>query len=118
MLIRSQDKKLLINLDNVQTVSICGYRADCKSVYEDEENANTWYITCVCQDYSPFIGYYTSEVKAIEVLDMIQDFYICCQSVLMVNGNINRNLKEAVKGKIGEAELFVFQMPHDEEIEI
>jgi hypothetical protein len=55
MLIRSQDKKLLINFENIQSVSICGYRVNSNSVYEDVENANTWYATCVAQDYSPFI---------------------------------------------------------------
>lgn len=72
MLIRSQSKELLINLDNIQLLSICGYRVDEKGVYEDKENATTWYISCTAQDCSPFVGCYTTKTKAIKVLDMIQ----------------------------------------------
>jgi hypothetical protein len=78
MLIRSQDKKILINFDNMQSISISGYMVENKRVYEDEENATTWYIACVSQDYSPFIGHYTTEAKAIKVMDMIQAEFLRC----------------------------------------
>lgn len=72
MLIRSQDKKLIINLDNIESISICGYKVNSKSVYEADENADTWYVSCTSQDYSPFVGHYSTESKAVKVLDMIQ----------------------------------------------
>lgn len=95
MLIRSQDKKWLINLDNIELVSIHGYRVDSKRVYEDEENANTWYVTFVAQDNSPFVGHYSTEAKAIKVLDMIENAW--------------ENQTEKFR--------HVFSMPSDEEVE-
>jgi hypothetical protein len=62
MLIRSQDKKQLINTDMVTRIYSdkveggCKVRADFQNSWED-------------------LGKYSSEAKAIKVLDMIQDLY-------------------------------------------
>ncbi|NLL74132.1 MAG: hypothetical protein GX237_11480, partial [Clostridiales bacterium] len=44
MLIRSQDKKSLINLRNIESIDIIGYDVEGTISTQDEENANTWYI--------------------------------------------------------------------------
>lgn len=76
MLIRSQNKKVIINLDNIESISINGYRVSDNSIYEDEENANKWYITCsISQDYAPFAGNYSTEAKAIKVLGTKCDYW-------------------------------------------
>jgi hypothetical protein len=111
MLIRSQDKKLLINFDNMQSISICGYRVDSKNVHEDEENANTWYITCVSQDYSPFIGYYSTEAKAIKILDKICNTY--AETCYTENTLIGENrVPTIISNNV------IFQMPSDDEVEV
>jgi hypothetical protein len=57
MLIRSQDKKRLINLDNVQRIDAYGRKIGAVAANDD----------CYVE-----IGDYGSEAKAIKVLDMIQ----------------------------------------------
>ena len=65
MLIRSQDKKTLITINNVSGISI-GIRGDKKE----------YIITSHGIDGScNFIGNYSSEKKALKVLDMMQDKY-------------------------------------------
>lgn len=61
MLIRSQDKRSLLNLDNVTDLSV---------VSGNEIIA--YYVTN--EEYQR-IGKYSDEAKAIKVLDMIQEFY-------------------------------------------
>jgi hypothetical protein len=117
MLIRSQDKRSIapIEIDGVlieQFIEKDGHLYDMK--HNDTTNGTSVYWVTGA---GKWLGKYSTEAKAINVLDMIQDFYICCQSVLMVNGKVNKNLKDAVMSKIGNIELFVFQMPSDEEVE-
>lgn len=61
MLIRSQDKKSLINMDNVTDLSVVS-----------GSEIMAYYTTD--QEYQR-IGKYNDEAKAIKVLDMIQEFY-------------------------------------------
>lgn len=61
MLIRSQDKKSLINMDNVTDLSVVG-GSEIMACYTTD------------QEYQR-IGKYNDEAKAIKVLDMIQEFY-------------------------------------------
>ena len=86
MLIRSQDKKDLINLDKVT-------RLAAGKVYG--QNETDWLIEVERQ---LSIGQYSSEAKAIKVLDMIQDAY-----ARFCAGNTYSDA--------------VFQMPSDEEVE-
>lgn len=59
MLIRSQDKSRLINLNNTQELRLW-------------ECAQGFNITdCVCP-----IGYYSTREKAMKVMDMIQEAYV------------------------------------------
>jgi hypothetical protein len=75
MLIRSQDKKSLINLNNIESIDICSYRVSGMQVIEDEENPTAWYIAYSGYEKMLFIGRYYSQKKAFKVLDMIQNAY-------------------------------------------
>lgn len=106
MLIRSQDKKALINLECIDTLFI--HNMD-KGIHEVSAYRGCEETKC---------GDYSTEDKAIKVLDMIQAFYVVCESMKTVNGNPGKRLRKAMNAKIGrETELFVFRMPTDEEME-
>ena len=81
MLIRSQDNKKIINLDNVESISVSTL----------DGSAVIW-----CG--SRLIGEYSTEERAIKVLDMFERRYLdfCC----------NYHSKSGV-----------FQMPADDEVE-
>ena len=81
MLIRSQDNKKLVNLRNVE----------CISIRTDDETTDIW-----CGGY--LVGEYSTEEKAIKVLDMFERRYLdFCYNYHSKSG--------------------VFQMPADEEVE-
>lgn len=73
MLIRSQDKEILINFNNSPVIKIMGTKGD---------------VTIICSDtYETFvIGNYSTKAKAMKVLDMIQEAYI--------NGHIDYQIPE------------------------
>lgn len=90
MWIRSQDKKQLVNANDLYIATRAkGY--------------------CISTGKGVDLGTYSSEDKAIKVLDMIQDFEIRHQANLLLaiyrepNGNAEENM--------------VFQMPQDSEVE-
>ena len=88
MLIRSQDKEQLLNIDSVKTIGICE-RGKCFAIFIDSLY---------------FIGNYSSREKIIKVLDMIQEAY--CEFMAIRNGDMWCG-KESV-----------FQMPEDSEVEV
>ena len=59
MLIRSQDRKVLVNMDNIESISI------------SSTNSHTWRVV----SSSECIGEYSTEQNAIEVLSMICSAY-------------------------------------------
>lgn len=63
MLIRSQDKKILINFNNSPAIKIIGTKGD---------------VIIICSDtYEIFvIGNYSTREKVMKVLDMIQEAYV------------------------------------------
>ena len=77
MLIRSQDKSISINMNNVSSIEVGDDRL---RIFAD--NGDAIYD----------IGEYSTEAKAMKVLDMIQEAY--------VNGHID------------------YQMPEDSEVEV
>lgn len=89
MLIRSQDKKILANLNNLQSIFI--------------EKSKEKYIVSLSVRK---LGEYSTEEKAIKVLDMIQVTYM--------NLDYSRFLGEE------KIEYFenVFVMPQDEEVKV
>lgn len=62
MLIRSQDKRMIVNFDNICTVSAFPEK-DSEDIYVEDGTG------------SLMIGRYSTKAKAMKVLDMIQEAY-------------------------------------------
>ena len=95
MLIRSQDKTLLVNMDTMQGLNIEGNAK--VTIWHDGKVHNT-------------LGYYSTEEKAIKVLDMIQDDYDGNKVIRMDNNGcsclvLDKNPR-------------IFIMPQDSEVDI
>lgn len=114
MLIRSQDKEMIVNVDATNHILIGGvYRSNGSlyDVYADEMR----------------LGYYSTKAKALKVLDMIQEAYaeykITCTFLTGFTGHraIVESNDICVNGFKELAEGFkknmVFQMPEDSEVE-
>lgn len=93
MIIRSQDKKKTTTDLNLHIESIEVGKENIKRVFIKSEKMGT-------------IGVYSTEEKAIKVLDMICAFYI---RMVDVTNNIVQATKE---------DSYVFQMPADEDVEV
>ena len=114
MLIRSQDKEILINFNNSPVIKTMGTKGD---------------VTIICSDtYETFvIGNYATREKAMKVLNMIQEAYADAELIPMTVPNIGKMFAEAPASKenellaeaIGKALMnkMVFQMPEDSEVE-
>ena len=63
MLIRSQDKRMIVNFDNICTISVFPEK-DSEDIYV-EDGAG-----------SLIVGRYSAKAKAMKVLDMIQEAYV------------------------------------------
>ena len=86
MLIRSQNKKSLVNMDNIDTINCYSTGIDFELI---AYNVNTE----IC------LGSYSTEYKAIKVLDMIEKKYLLLNSSLSGVGSNG-----------------VFQMPEDKDV--
>jgi hypothetical protein len=91
MLIRSQDKRMIVNFDNICTVSAFPEK-DSEDIYVEDGTG------------SLMVGKYSTKAKAMKVLDMIQEAY--CKFMSVKND-------DAWSGKES-----VFYMPEDSEVEI
>ena len=91
MLIRSQDKRMIVNFDNICTVSAFSEK-DSEDIYVEDRTG------------SLMVGRYSTKAKAMKVLDMIQEAY--CKFMSVKND-------DAWSGKES-----VFYMPEDSEVEI
>ena len=110
MLIRSQDKEQLLNIDSVKTIGICE-RGKCFAIFIDSLY---------------FIGNYSSREKVIKVLDMIQEAYGDSEYTKYVIPEVCRILSikpkteenKAHAGELGEMlkNGMTFQMPVDSEV--
>ena len=89
MIIRSQDKKELHILDTIKMIRVVS------NFPEFLIEVNSQHV----------IGTYSTEEKAIKVLDMIQDKYLNCN-------------RESMAGCFGFVKNTVFQMPADNEVEV
>lgn len=115
MLIRSQNKAILLNFSNSTIVYIV--KNDKNFVILSLENENRYRL-----------GGYSSEAKAMKVLNMIQEAYANAKLVQETVPNIGKMFAEASPSKenellaeaIGEAlvKKMVFQMPEDGSVEI
>lgn len=115
MLIRSQDKEQLLNIDFVKTIGICE-RGKCFAIFIDSLY---------------FIGNYSSREKVIKVLDMIQEAYSDFEASKITNTGLATaaytgsyktpdSVSVGIKVLKGYAEMvkesLVFQMPEDSEV--
>lgn len=115
MLIRSQDKRMIVNFDNICTVSAFPEK-DSEDIYV-EDGAG-----------SLMVGRYSTKAKAMKVLDMIQEAYADAELIPMTVPNIGKMFAEASASKenellaeaIGEVLMnkMVFQMPADSEVKV
>ena len=113
MLIRSQDKRMIVNFDNICTVSAFPEK-DSEDIYVEDGTG------------SLMAGKYSTKAKAMKVLDMIQEAYANATLIPMAVPNIGKMFAEASASKenellakaIGEALMkeMVFQMPEDSEV--
>lgn len=91
MLIRSQDKRMIVNFDNICTVSAFPEK-DSEDIYVEDGTG------------SLMVGRYSTREKAMKVLDMIQEAY--CEFMAIRNDDMWCG-KESV-----------FQIPEDSEVEV
>ena len=115
MLIRSQDKTILVNVDNTFNIAI-RYTNGAAAIYIGSSSG-------CCN-----IAEYSTKAKAIKVLDMIQEAYaeykITCtfltgftghRAIVKSNDIQGNGLKKLIKNFKND---MVFQMPEDSEVEV
>ena len=115
MLIRSQSREVLINLNSMVGIEIA-------------EGPIKTIITSCITGCSYLLGEYFTKEKAMKVLDMIQEAYADAELIPMTVPNIGKMFQEAPASKenellaeaIGKALMnkMVFQMPADSEVEV
>ena len=114
MLIRSQNKELLVNFNVSAGIEI------------EERNTKT-VVTSYITGCSYLLGEYSTKAKAMKALDMIQEAYADTELIPMTVPNIGKMFAEAPASKesellaeaVGEVLMnkMVFQMPEDSEVE-
>lgn len=98
MLIRSQDKEMIINMAATNHIYV-------REVYRPSGN-----LIDISSDEMR-LGYYSTKEKAIKVLDMIQEAYSEYQIMLNFSVSYLHEFKERTDG------FAIFQMPEDSEME-
>lgn len=98
MLIRSQDKKHLIEMNKI-IIQASGTEVICYDT------------SCIADEGYICLGKYESEAKAMKVLDMIQEAYSEYQIMLNFSVSYLHEFKEKTDG------FAIFQMPEDSEVE-
>jgi hypothetical protein len=111
MLIRSQNKEVLVAFENLLNIEVSGGAIS----------------TRVDNGWSCLLGEYSTKAKAMKVLDMVQEAYADTELIPMTVPNIGKMFAEATASKenellaetIGKALMnkMVFQMPEDSEVE-
>ena len=111
MLIKSQDKRMIVNFENICTVSAFPEK-DSEDIYVEDGTG------------SLMVGRYSTKAKAMKVLGMIQEAYVDAELTKMTIPEIGKAFKEVPNTKENElmAEAIgkvimnklVFQMPKEE----
>ena len=114
MLIRSQNKTILLNFSNLAAIYTV-------------KDGDDFIISSLEGENKCALGKYSTKAKAMKVLDMIQEAYADAELIPMTVPNIGKMFLEAPASKenellaesIGEALMkkMVFQMPEDSEVE-
>lgn len=115
MLIRSQDKRMIVNFDNICTVSAFPEK-DSEDIYVEDGTG------------SLMVGRYSTKAKAMKVLDMIQEAYADAKlnEILLpdVCKDANKSQQEKENTSIAKdirnafMKKMVFQVPDDESVEV
>lgn len=115
MLIRSQNKQMLINVEKISGIEVAGQGSEMCIVARDPKTA---YL----------LGAYGDLQGNIQVLDMIQEAYAGAEFAKRIAAEFAKAFKEMSRteldGKLAEtirktfAENVCFQMPQDDEVEI
>lgn len=103
MLIRSQDKKVIVNIDNAFNIEI-----------RDINGATAIYIgssSSCCN-----MAEYSTRAKAMKVLDMIQEAYANVELIPMAVQNIGKMFQKAIGKAIMNK--MIFQMPEEGSVEV
>lgn len=114
MLIRSQNKAVLLNFSNWAAIYTV-------------KDGDDFIISSLEGENKCTLGKYSTKAKALKVLDMIQEAYADAELIPMTVPNIGKMFAEAPSSKenellaetIGEALMkkMVFQMPEDGSVE-
>lgn len=120
MLIRSQDKRMIVNFENICTVSAFPEK-DSEDIYVEDGTG------------SLMVGRYSTKAKAVKVLDMIQKTYMNFEASKIISTGLagatytgSYDTPESVAAGIKVLkdytelirESVVFQMPEDSEVEV
>lgn len=113
MLIRSQDKRMIVNFDNICTVSAFPEK-DSEDIYVEDGTG------------SLMVGRYSAKEKAMKVLDMIQDAYADAKINEILLPDVCKSANESQRGKDNTLiaktirkdfmKKMIFQMPADSEV--
>ena len=103
MLIRSQDKRMIVTFDNICTVSASPEKHS-EDIYVEDGTG------------SLMVGRYSTKAKAMKVLDMIQEAYANVELIPMEVQNIGKMFQKAIGKAIMNK--MIFQMPEDSEVEV
>lgn len=114
MLIRSQNKEVLVNVDNLAGMEL-------------EEAMTTPVIACCNSGCAYVLGKYSSRERAKKVLDMIQEAYAGCIAINSISAgltanevfsiDVSENKEELTKMAETIKRVNIFQMPQDSEVE-
>lgn len=115
MLIRSQNKEILVNFNVSAGIEIA-------------EGTTKTVVTSYITGCSYLLGEYSTKEKAMKVLDMIQEVYADAELTQMTVPNIGKMFAEAPASKENKLLVeaiektlmnkMVFQMPEDSEVEV
>ena len=115
MLIRSQNKEILVNFNVSAGIEIA-------------EGTTKTVVTSYITGCSYLLGEYSTKTKVMKVLDLIQEAYADAELIPMTVPNIGKMFAEASASKenellaeaIGEVLMnkMVFQMPADSEVKV
>ena len=113
MLIRSQDKRMIVNFDNICTVSAFPER-DSEDIYVEDGTG------------SLMVGRYSTKAKAMKVLDMFQEAYADAKLNEILLPDVCKSASESQIGKDNTLiaktirkdfmKKMIFQMPEDSEV--
>lgn len=113
MLIRSQDKRMIVNFDNICTVSAFPEK-DSEDIYVEDGTG------------SLMVGRYSTKEKAMKVLDMIQEAYADAKLNEILLPDVCKSASESQRGKDNTLiaktirkdfmKKMIFQMPEDSEV--